>query len=304
MKHKIKAIVEKFINTLSDQISERLFSKVGMQFTQHTRVNNGVQILLTLKYRENLVSNGKLPTFDEVEFRLYSQNGEDGILLYIFSLLGTTNKKVVEICAGYGMQCNSANLIINHGWIGLLFDGNKNNVEKGIEFYKHHPDTFNWPPKFVRSWITAENINSLIKDNGFEGEIDLLSIDIDGMDYWLWKAIDVISPRVVVVEYQDILGPDRSVTVPYSPNFVAEFTELGPNYCGASLKAFTKLAKEKGYRLVGCQRYGYNAFFIKNDIGKNIFPEIPIDDCFTHPKVINGIKARFPLVKDKEWIEV
>src|SRR5690606_10095398 len=128
--------------------------------------------------------------------------GEDGVLHLIFTVIGTTNRKCVEICAEDGTECNTANLIINYGWQGLLFDGSEQNVQRGREFYKSLRNNWNFSPKFQQAWITAENIDGLIRDNGFTGEIDLLSIDIDGNDYWVWEAIQCITPRVVIIEYQ------------------------------------------------------------------------------------------------------
>lgn len=147
-----------------------------------------------------------MPPLRHVGFKAFSQTDEDGLLLYIFSIIGSESKKSVEICAGNGMECNTANLIINHGWHGLLVDGNEALVKCGIEFYKSNPHTYVYPP-FVHSWITRDNVNEVIARNGFEGEIGLLSIDMDGVDYWIWDAIHCIEPRVVVVEYQGILGP-------------------------------------------------------------------------------------------------
>ncbi len=98
-------------------------------------VDKGTQILLQLKYRELLQRELPLPTFEDVEFRAFSQNGEDGILLYIFTLIGMMNRRAVEICAGDGIECNTANLIINHGWTALLFDGNSQLIERGKAFY-------------------------------------------------------------------------------------------------------------------------------------------------------------------------
>ena len=102
-----------------------------------------------------------------------------------------------------------------------MVDGNEAAVKQGQVFYQRNPSTNVYPPAFVHSWVTRDNVNDLLIENGFEGEIDLLSIDLDGTDYWIWNAIKVINPRVIVVEYQDIIGPDRSVTVPYSDDFNA-----------------------------------------------------------------------------------
>jgi len=266
-------------------------------------VDRGTQILLALKYRE-LAGQGIRCAFDDIEFRNYSQNGEDGILWYVFSIIGTTNKHCVEICAGTGEQCNTSNLIINHGWTGMLFDGVETNVARGRQIFASHPDTFLYPPRFVHAWITAENVDSLIGSNGFRGEIDLLSLDIDGIDYWLWNAIEVVSPRVVIAEVQAIWGSERSVTVPYSPDFRAGFSKGFGIYSGASLPAFVKLATKKGYRLVGCERYGFNAVFLRNDVGQREFPEVPARDCFNHPFAKWAYDELRPMVADKEWIEV
>jgi hypothetical protein len=265
------------------------------------------QLQLKLLYRSLAEPANVLPGLSEVGFKAYSQTDEDGILLYIFALIGTTSRTSVEICAGNGIECNTANLIINHGWHGLLVDGNETLVKEGSNFYQTNPHTFVYPPAFVHAWITRENVNRIVSDNGFEGEVDLLSLDMDGVDYWIWEALSVIEPRVVVAEYQDIVGPERALTVPYSDNFNAhDYPTTGgvPDFCGASLAAFTKLATRKGYRLVGCNQYGYNAFFIKDPLGRREIPEIPVEECFRHPKVLWGMKERFPAVADLPWVEV
>lgn len=287
-------------------VGERSLGRFGgKHLDEVAALNKQNQIMLGLRYKEMARNGSPLPVFDEVQFRSFSQNGEDGILLYIFSIIGTTDKKCVEICAGDGIECNTANLIVNHGWIGLLVDGDEKLVRRGREFYSRHPDTFTWAPSFRCSWITRDSVNSIIHEAGVGGEIDLLSLDLDGMDYWIWEAIDAIDPRVVVLEYQDICGPDRAITVPYSDDFQAKMcTKLGPNYGGASLKAFVQLAAKRGYRLVGVERYGFNAFFIKRGLGEAEFPEIPVAACFDHPKVVNGMKVRWPTVAGMEWVEV
>jgi hypothetical protein len=270
---------------------------------QAPHVDRGTQILLALKYRE-LAARGIRCPFGDVEFRNYSQNGEDGILWYVFAVIGTTNKMCVEICAGSGEQCNTSNLIINHGWTGMLFDGDERNVSRGRAIFAGHPDTFSFPPKFVHAWITAENVDSLIGESGFRGEIDLLSLDIDGIDYWLWKAIEVVRPRVVIAEVQAVWGSERSVTVPYSPDFRAGFFKGFGIYSGASLPAFVKLARQKGYRLVGCQRYGFNAVFVRNDVGTQELPEVSAGDCFHHPFAKWAYEELRPMVADREWLEI
>ncbi len=242
--------------------------------------SQATQVLLRLQYQDLLRRGVTLPAFRDVEFRCFSQNGEDGILLYLFSLLGTTNRRVVEICAGDGLECNSANLVINHGWQGLMMDGDADNIARGRSFYATCRTTWVSPPTMVQAWITAENINELIRGNGFSGPVDLLSLDIDGNDYWVWKAIDVIEPRAVVLEFNPGLGPERRTSIAYDPDFRLDLTQQ-PSRCGASLAAFEALGRSKGYRLVGAQSFGFNAFFVRDGLGETPLPGITPLQCFS-----------------------
>jgi hypothetical protein len=232
-----------------------------------------IQVLLRQQYRDHADRGGHMPDFAEVEFRCHSQNGEDGILLYIFSLIGATNRKALEICAGDGTQCNAANLVLNHGFSGLLFDGNPKLIERGRAFYTAHPNTCIRPPQLVAAWITAETINDQVAMHGFGGDIDLLSLDIDGNDYWIWKALTVVRPRVVVLEFNASCGPEVAATMSYKPDYRLDYSVM-PYRCGASLAAFIKLGRAKGYRLVGIERLGFNAFFVHEGIGTDLLPEV------------------------------
>lgn len=262
------------------------------------------QKALLLLHRQLHGSGLPPPAMRDVGFRAHSQHEEDGILLYIFSLIGGTKRACVEICAGDGIECNTANLIINHRWSGLLCDGSKRNVERAKRYYSTNPDTRFWPPAILREWITRGNVNRVIEENGFGGEIDLLSLDVDGVEYWLWAAIASCNPRVVVVEFNHLWGPDAAVTVPYRDDFVAETTRYGSDYAGASLSAFVKLGKKRGYRLVATNAIATNAFFVRNDISCSWLPEIATHSCFDHPRAQFGIRHRLPAVIDKEWVEV
>jgi hypothetical protein len=262
------------------------------------------QLILLNQYREMVHRGAPLPSFDDVEFRAFSQNGEDGILLFIFALIGMGGRRSVEICAGDGIQCNTANLIVNHGWTGLMFEGNEHLAQTGRSFYAGLGDTFYHPPTIVNAWITRENINQLIKSHGIEGQVDLLSLDLDGVDYWVWEALDVIRPRVVIAEIQCIWGAERAVTVPYRQEFRIQFIDKFGVYSGASLPAFVKLARRKGYRLVGVQRLGINAVFIEEGVGEDLLPEVDIDSCVNLPFVTWAKRELLPKVANLEWVEV
>jgi hypothetical protein len=302
MKRSIAGTLYK-ITSLSERLL-RFFPSTYMSLDLARSNSKLSQMLLMAQYSKIRDGNAHGRSFQDVEFRAYSQNGEDGILLYIFSLIGFKSRQTVEICAGDGIECNTANLIVNHSCYGLLIDGDRARVEKGRRFYRSCSDTSAWPPKFINAWITRESINSLIAGAGFEGEVDLLSIDIDGMDYWLWREIDAIQPRVVVIEFNHLWGAGKAVTVPYDPAFQAEMTPHGADYHGASLSAMIKLGREKGYRFVGCEKYGFNAFFLRDSLGLPHLPEMNAEECFNHPRAKFGIAQRFPNVALKQWEEV
>ena len=312
-----------------DQLSRRLVQPAAAAEPREPRkdeVDKGTQILLGLKYRELAAARVILP-LREVEFRNYSQSGEDGILHYIFSLIGSGGRRAVEICAGNGSECNSANLVIHHGWQALLVDGSRKNMRQSRSFYAGHPETRISGPLSVCAWVDRDSVNELLQEYGFTGELDLLSVDIDGVDYWIWDAITVIYPKVVVVEVNLTMSAS-SVTVPYRPDFVAQWVPLADPqgseeaikrpaelrgrgdfysrfavYAGASLPAFVKLARRKGYRLVGTNSIGFNAFFMRDDVGLEHFPECSAQDCINRNVAAHSDSAVRKL-KDYEWQEV
>ncbi|MGH9343268.1 MAG: hypothetical protein ACRD19_05850 [Terriglobia bacterium] len=276
----------------------------GLADSPNYSVTKPDQIMLMLRYRELFHAQRDILSFREIGFRAFSQTDEDGILLYLLSLTGMPTRKCIEICAGEGVECNTANLLVNHGYHGLLVDGIEENVEFGSRYYRELRDTTVWPPIFLHKWVKTSNVNSLILDAGFEGEIDVLSLDVDGVDYWIWKEITEVRPRIVVLEYYDLWGAERAVTVPYSDQFNAVWFEGYPGYAGASLPAFVKLGRQKGYRLVGCNQYGYNAFFLRNDVGVDVFPEVAVEQCLVHPKNHYRRKERLDKALKFPWVEV
>ena len=293
----IKQMLKRVLGRLAQPILREVRSTI------ESRIDDEVAAQKTLMHQYRLlasIGDKRPPSFRDVGFRKYSEFDEDGILLFIFALIPPINHTCVEICAGHGRVCNTANLIINHGWWGHLFDGNEHLVRAGKMFFAQHKDTFLYPPRFTKAWITAENVNDLILQSGARGPIDLLSLDIDGMDYWVWKAITVIEPQVVVCETENPIPPDRALTVPYDPAFVSEAVD----YQGASLAAMCKLGGEKGYRLVGAHRFGFNAFFMRNGIGEDLFPEVDVASCVQDPYTVQARKERWPQVKDRHWQEV
>jgi hypothetical protein len=203
---------------------------------------------------------------------VYSQFEEDGIILYVLSMIGFKTRRVAEMCCGSGEECMATNLILNHGFEGFLFDGSADNVRHGQEFFKSKKDCFLYPPVFTEAWIKTDNVNDLLRQSGCAGEVDLFSLDIDGNDYWVWNAIDAINPRLLMFETQDIVPGDRSITIDYRPDFYCwDKPANEQDYRGASLLAMVRICKGRGYRMIGAHRHGFNVFFLRNDEGDDLF---------------------------------
>ncbi len=297
-------MIKSFAQRVRDFMLAPVMQRLGDERIEQVANAAVSQKALLATYRQLHHSQAKPLPFADVGFSAHSQYEEDGILLYIFALIGATNRRCVEICCGDGVECNTANLIIEHGFNGLLVDGDDANIARASDYYGNHRRTRHWPPVITKQWITRDNVNAICTQHGFAGEIDLLSLDIDGVDYWIFQALDAINPRVAVVEFNHLWGPTDAVTVPYRDDFVAEFTEHGSDYAGASLAAFVKLGKQKGYRLVGANAIATNAFFVRNDIACDWLPQIDPASCFDHPRAQFGITKRLPAVKDKPWERV
>jgi hypothetical protein len=202
------------------------------------------------------------------EFKVFSQDGEDGLLLHLFSKVGTTERRFVEFGIGDPRKCNTANLALSFGWSGLLMDAVPQIVDEAQRFYREQSRVDLPRVKIVLQHVTPENINEVLRAHGMGGEIDLLSIDIDGNDYWVWEAIEATRARVVVIEYNASLGPDDSLVTVYDPSFNRYARHPRGWYHGASLAALEKLGRAKGYSLVGCESTGLNACFVRADLAK------------------------------------
>ncbi len=198
-------------------------------------------------------------------FRLSSQNQEDGITMALLAEAGIATRTFVEIGSGLSGG-NSAALAREWGWTGLMIDGA--GTTRMQQVGRRFPGV-----AAVDAWVTRENVNDLVTANGFAGEVDLFSLDLDGVDYWIWEALTAISPRLVILEYNSMFGPTRAVTVPYDAKF--DRHRHHTLYYGASLAAWTRLAERKGYRLVAVEPAGINAFFLRNDLA----PHIPACDA-------------------------
>lgn len=196
------------------------------------------------------------------EFKVYSQFGEDGIIQWLLRRVPTGARVFVEFGVEDYREANTRFLLVNDRWSGLVMDGSPENVRR------IRRDPISWSNTLASecAFIDRDNVNRLIGGHGIQGDIGLLSVDVDGNDYWIWQAIDVISPRIVICEYNSLFGPSRAVTIPYDPAFVRSRAHYSQVYYGASISALTDLARSKGYSLVGSNRAGNNIFFVRDDV--------------------------------------
>ncbi|PZO19275.1 MAG: hypothetical protein DCF25_08820 [Leptolyngbya foveolarum] len=210
------------------------------------------------------------------EFKVYSQWGEDGIIQALLQSVQIEKKTFIEFGVQDYRESNTRFLLVNNNWSGLVIDGG----EHYINFIKKDPIYWRYNIKAVKAFINVGNINDLILKNGMEGEIGILSVDIDGNDYWVWEAIDVVSPAIVISEYNSRFGPEKAVTVPYSQDFVRSEVHYSMIYYGASLKALCLLAERKNYAFVGCNSAGNNAFFVRKDLKPSHLPELTAEEGY------------------------
>ena len=240
----------KFLNSIVNFVLQKSFLEV---------LNVTKPIFLDKKNNFNINKFG---------IKIYSQNDEDGIILYIFKHIGIKTKKFIEIGVENGTECNTTNLLKNFNWKGIQIEGSKKlyndakiQLKKILEKKKNNL-------KLLNIFVTKKNINQILKKNCGK-EIDLLSVDVDGNDFWIWKAINCVKPRLVIIEYNSFFGSNISATIKYNSKFIWNHRN-NKSYYGASLKALEKLGKQKKYILVGVDKNGVNAFFVRNDLAKYI----------------------------------
>ncbi|MBL8541061.1 MAG: hypothetical protein JNK68_11910 [Betaproteobacteria bacterium] len=201
-------------------------------------------------------------SIQKAEFTVFSQFGEDGILQYLLQRVPLATRFFVEFGVEDYQESNTRFLLVNDNWSGLVLDSDA----RLIEAIRRDPLHWRYDLTATRAFITRENIDEVLAAQVPSPDIGLLSIDLDGNDYWVWQAIVSIEPRIVVCEYNSLFGGTRAVTVPYDPSFSRGQAHFSHLYFGASLAALCRLGAEKGYDFVGCNSKGTNAFFVRSDL--------------------------------------
>lgn len=212
----------------------------------------------------------RVHTLADIEFRVFSQFGEDGIIEWLCSRLPDIPRRFVEFGVESYEEANTRFLMANRGWRGLIIDAGDAHLGATVGPAWRHD------LKAAVGFITAENIDGLITANGFAGELGLLSVDIDGNDYWVLKAIESVRPWIIVCEMNAVFGDRHAITVPYDAAFDRTTAHFSRLYFGASVVALTELCATKGYRFVGSSSSGVNAFFVRDDVAGPVLSAIDV----------------------------
>ena len=227
---------------------------------------------------KNLITNNLINFPDEIEkneVKIFSQSGEDGIIQFILSKIKSKNKSFVEFgCENY-LESNTRYLLFNNNWKGLIIDADIVNIKEVKESY------YFWKYELtaISSFINKENIKEIICKYGFDNNLGILSIDIDGNDYWILKELKHILPDIIICEYNSLLGEKKSLTLKYDEKFVRAHNSFNKINYGASIRAICKLLSDK-YILVHGNKFGNNLFFV-NQKFKNLIQEKSIDECYS-----------------------
>lgn len=216
--------------------------------------------------------------FRKVGFKVFSQWDEDGIIQYLINHLPIEHQTFIEFGVENYEESNTRFLLLNNHWQGMVLDAS------GADMQYIRCDRIHWQYdlQVKDAWITRENVDSLLTQAGFGEDLGLLSIDLNGNDYWIWEAIEDVRPRIAIIEYNSVLGLEP-VCVPYQENFDRTAAHPSNLYYGSSLAALDRLAKSKGYILLGSNIWGHNAFFVRADIAGE-FRGLEVDQAYVASK--------------------
>lgn len=204
---------------------------------------------------------GPLQPLGDYEFQVFSQFGDDGIIQRLIRGLGIRDDSFVEFGVQDYSESNTRFLLVNNNWRGLILDCSEEDMDK----VRRSPLHWRQDLTVATAFIDRDNINSLLSENGFSGDLGILSVDIDGNDYWVWEAINVVNPVIVIVEYNAVFGSRAAVSIPYDPRFYRTDAHASNLYWGCSLAALVHLAEKKGYAFIGCNSHGNNSYFVRKD---------------------------------------
>jgi len=249
------------VKSRARSIARRILGPAPQVHVDITREMDDVKTMIG-RQESARVRAGKFDRLRDAEFSVFSQFGEDGIIQYLISRVPIANDVFVEFGVESYRESNTRFLLVNDNWRGLILDGGTEHVA----FLRENDLGWRHTIEAKSLFITRDNINGAIRDAGVSGDVGLLSVDIDGNDYWVLEAIDVVQPRILICEYNSTFGPTAAVSVPYDPAFYRTNAHSSNLYWGASLAAFCRAADRKSMAFVGSNSAGNNAFFVRREL--------------------------------------
>jgi hypothetical protein len=245
-------------------------------------------LLLGKMAAENVKARSVLKSLSEAEFKVFSQWGDDGIIQWLAHHLPIRNRSFVEFGVESYREANTRFLMMNDNWSGLVIDGSPANVAaiQSAEYF------WQYELQALCAFIDKDNINGLIGSAGMRGDIGILHIDLDGNDYWIWQAIDVVTPELLILEYNAVFGAERAITTPYDASFQRTVAHHSNLYFGASLRALYNLSHSKGYAFIGCNSAGNNAYFVRRDRLNDTVCEVSFEAGYVPSKFREGRDAQ------------
>lgn len=272
----MRKILSKFIKRYNSENSYEITRNIDIQ---------SILIAKILIHHQKLIKSNNI---NDYEFKVFSQFGDDGIIQYLIDNveIKKNERKFIEIGVGDYSESNTRFLLMKDYWEGLILDGSK----KILTVKKKYYDLI-WKNKLKVGceWITKDNINDIIQKYKCDNDVGVLSIDVDGNDYWIWKNINIIKPIIVVIEYNSLFGKKNKTLVPYFENFQRYSAHKSGLYWGSSVSALVDLGRSKGYDLVGGNSAGVNLYFVRND-RRNLLNRVDIEDAY--------FKQKFSDIKD------
>lgn len=262
-------------------LGEKILRKISFPRFEKTLAHENDMMIMgetLLDTKMMMWDSEKLPftpsNWDDYGFKVFSQNNEDGLIQYIIHHTELPQKTFIEFGVEDYSECNTRFLLLHNSWSGLIMDGST----KFMQALKKQSIYWKRTIEAKGVFITKDNINPLITDSGYSGKVGLLSVDIDGNDYWVLEAINCIDPQILICEYNPIFGYKEKVSIPYKEDFYRTDAHYSNLYWGASLGAYTHIANSRGYKLVCINNAGNNAFFVKKDTSD--IPEVSVEDAW------------------------
>ena len=287
----------------------KVINKIFNRLSPKINFSVGLSHILNMRSKYKNIKN-----INDLDYKVFSQNGEDGIIDYLLYSLKIDKPKFVEIGIGDYSECNTRFLFERTSPKGLVVDcieDLKTKVSKNIKLWRADIT-------ILEEFISSKNINSILKKYNFDKNIDLFSLDVDGIDYWILKELPKNFSKIAIIEFNSTFGSEKEITVPYKKNFDRSKYHYSNLCYGASLKAINNIMKKKGFIFIGTNLHRVNAFFVSKKYINKIRLKIPknknlkkyVDSNIRESRSKNNLlsylsgKKKIQIIKDCEIIDL